>query len=259
LDTIETHTIHLVCSQDRSFQDTQLAASSKQNDNEAKVIDKKLLSSQMSSDDLKKKYNEYYNYVYQTYYNHMVSQSRNVFHEQHSLPAFGNQDIPQLQPANLQPPIAINNQERQGFVQMAAAGGGAGDEFEEGFNRDWIYYIFKFVMFSIIVYYSSAVNAIMLLGIFGIIYVLQEGWLRFDRNRRDTPVLENPAPVAATTDGSLSEAINPENLVGINLEANIQQPSIFRRFILILKLIGTFIITFFMSLIPEQPAPLNLN
>lgn len=175
-------------------------------------------------------------------------------------------------------------------IRMNAQGGAVLDEDEEDAeNRDWLdwFYIVcrAIVLFSVVYFYSSLSRFMVVFGLTILVYMYQGGWFgnrpvgngqpNADANRpaapnpneaaqpqENEPVRENEEPVSSPTvqpNGENEEQVNEElremqRLMDGEIEPRHTrpEPSYFH-------LIKSFCTTFFTSMIPEQPAPLNIN
>eukprot|EP00058_Branchiostoma_floridae_P008597 XP_002594085.1 hypothetical protein BRAFLDRAFT_68474 [Branchiostoma floridae] len=137
------------------------------------------------------------------------------------------------------------------------------DDDEEG-NRDWLDWLYTLsraaVLLSIVYFYSTTSRFVLLLVGLTVIYLFQAGWFRVRRRQPPAPrepVVENPPRNEAENQDQAEE----ENGEGSGTEDErdnpaepppIQQPGM-------LLTAWTFLSTFFTSLIPQQPPPVNLN
>ncbi|XP_019640366.1 PREDICTED: homocysteine-responsive endoplasmic reticulum-resident ubiquitin-like domain member 2 protein [Branchiostoma belcheri] len=176
--------------------------------------------------------------------------------------------------AQVQQPVAVANQnivpnqpanQRPENVRMNAQGGMVmdDDDDEEG-NRDWLDWLYTLsraaVLLSIVYFYSTTSRFVLLLVGLTLVYLFQAGWFRVRRRQPPRePVVEAPARNEARAENQ--DQAEDENGEGSGTEDEtdtpaepppIQQPGM-------LLTAWTFLSTFFTSLIPQQPPPVNLN
>ncbi|CAH1270353.1 HERPUD2 [Branchiostoma lanceolatum] len=171
-------------------------------------------------------------------------------------PVVANQNIAPNQAANQRPEN----------VRMNAQGGMVmdDDDDEEG-NRDWLDWLYTLsraaVLLSIVYFYSTTSRFVLLLVGLTLIYLFQAGWFRVRRRQppREPVVVEPPPRNDARVENQ--DQVEEENGEGSGTEDEtdnpaepppIQQPGM-------LLTAWTFLSTFFTSLIPQQPPPVNLN
>ncbi|XP_046843522.1 homocysteine-responsive endoplasmic reticulum-resident ubiquitin-like domain member 2 protein isoform X2 [Xenia sp. Carnegie-2017] len=178
--------------------------------------------------------------------------------------------VPPVQPAQeRQQNAPAENQNR---VMDANPGGGMaqGDDDEENAQRDWLDVVYMIVrvgmLMSIFWFYSSFERIVALGLVFFLIWLIQSGLLnlnRAPRNRQEIPVNadeqdevdgERPGDEAGTEEGEVVEGDSEsesetggQDLTNTNNDNN--GPGFF-------VVVFNFVVTFFTSLVPQQPRPI---
>lgn len=153
-------------------------------------------------------------------------------------------------------------------VRMNAQGGPVMDDDEDVANNDWLDWVYTFcrfsVLLSIIYFYSTLGRFVMVFSFFVLMYLFQAGWFRLRRrdvNRpRQQQQQEQPQPGPGNP--QQAEPDRPERDAAPVEEAGTpatqnetnepQTPGV-------LRVIVSFFMTFFTSLIPQQPPAVNAN
>lgn len=178
------------------------------------------------------------------------------------------------QPANQNQP----NAPRDGAAAnenmvMNAQGGMVEDDDDEFGHRDWLDYLYTFSRFMILVtivyFYSNFTRFLMVFAFFVVVYLYQTGWFVFRRREHTEPQQQQQQEEQQTEEHQVqqepqnnTENVQDDNNSEESVESSQQptqqqaeeppKPSA----------IGTlwcFVSTFFTSLIPQQPEPVNLN
>ncbi|RWS01892.1 homocysteine-responsive endoplasmic reticulum-resident ubiquitin-like domain member 2 protein isoform X2 [Dinothrombium tinctorium] len=161
-------------------------------------------------------------------------------------------------------------QQQQVQRMDAAPAGVAVDDDEDARNRDWLDWFYWFsrsiVFISILYFYSSFSRFVLVIGFGLLMYLYQNGFFNFNNNnnnqneRRQTN--NNAANdnrdaqrVQEIMDGNINDHRRPSSAA--NVPANAERPTEER--FTGLRLIWVIVSSLFSSLIPEQPAPVNLN
>jgi len=134
------------------------------------------------------------------------------------------------------------------------------DEDEEGRVRerdwlDWVYMLMRATMLMAIVYFYSTTSRFLLVSLLGfIIYLYQAGWLTPRRRVvPPEPVAEGQVENEAGADQNAGEANNSEvPEASEQSEAVVARPSFVR-------VLCTFVVSFFTSLVPQGPPPVQPN
>lgn len=165
--------------------------------------------------------------------------------------------------------------------RMNAQGGPLLDEEEEeAAQRDWLDWVYTVsratVLLGIVYFYSSFGRFLVVTGIALLMYLYQGGWLLgprrqqqqergHDRNRaREANNEQQPqaAPVAGPREGPQQEGAGAAQLDGAgdqDGDAAVAPPPPPEPRVSPVAMVWTFVATFFTSLIPEQPPPVNAN
>lgn len=182
-------------------------------------------------------------------------------------------------PANLNRVQAVANQN----VRMNAQGGPLLDDEEDDVeNRDWLdwFYIFSraLVLFSILFFYSSLGRFMVVTGVAILIYMYQGGW--FGGRVPQLPQRENAAQPQVEQNANPEGEAPPVNQEAVS-SADVQRepetddPAEIQNIMDIMdgdreaihqesepnriQALWLFLTSFFTSLIPEQPPPVNIN
>ncbi|XP_074644423.1 homocysteine-responsive endoplasmic reticulum-resident ubiquitin-like domain member 1 protein [Tubulanus polymorphus] len=163
--------------------------------------------------------------------------------------------------------LPANNQQQaanQNMVMNAQGGMVAMDDDDgpQGDWLDWFYMICQIaVLFSMCYFYSTLSRALLAFGFFMAMYLYQVGWFQLRRRQnQQQQQQENNVQQAENADQEPPQTEENENdesaeEVTPNVEAVIVEPPPPNPF----RIAFTFFFTFFTSLIPQPPAPLNLN
>lgn len=160
------------------------------------------------------------------------------------------------------------------------AGALCSQEEEEAAQRDWLDWVYTVsratVLLGIVYFYSSFGRFLVVTGIALLMYLYQGGWLLgprrqqqqergHDRNRaREANNEQQPqaAPVAGPREGPQPEGAGAAQLDGAgdqDGDAAVAPPPPPEPRVSPVAMVWTFVATFFTSLIPEQPPPVNAN
>lgn len=154
----------------------------------------------------------------------------------------------------------------QAAMRMNAQGGRDVDDDEGGErgNRDWLDNTYVFVRFlmlmSILYFYSTPQRFLAMLTLALIAYIGRAGWLRRGRRenrnvvepREAAPQPPQPTPQPQDVRQETQPSEDPEQETNmVDLQAT-HRPSTF-------EVIWSVITSFFTSLIPENPPPININ
>ncbi|CAH1780331.1 unnamed protein product [Owenia fusiformis] len=221
-------------------------------------------------------YSNYYNSMYQhsytpeqwMYMQHMYAQQMQQYMHYYQqmgqqMPAGFTPDTPIVeQPANqeAEQPNQAANQDQN--IRMNAQGGQDFDDEDER-NRDWLDWSYTFIRFgvllSILYFYSTLHRFMIVFTVIFLLYIYNTGFFRL--NRRE------PAPQRNNNNGQQQQqqndnnAGNDENNDNENdITENVEpaepplpaQPGV-------IKVAFNFFVTFFSSLIPQQPGAVNAN
>lgn len=165
-------------------------------------------------------------------------------------------------------------------IRLNAQGGMALDDEdgEDGRRRDWLDWLYTFsrfsVLLSIVYFYSTPSRFILVITFFLFFYLFQGGWFNLNRNaadRRQQPVQqpqeqepqqqqENPEPAVdqSLDEGSGEEAESSEDETPLGgapepvVPPTPSPPSG-------VEVAWNFFTSFFSSLVPQQPPPVNAN
>jgi hypothetical protein len=167
--------------------------------------------------------------------------------------------------------VPVARQAGPEIVRMNAQGGPVvNDDDDDVQNRDWLDWIYVFLRFMILLFilyfYSSfgRIIATMVLVVF--IYLYQVGWFQLNRrnvNRPRQPTVEPPveqqrpqqapdADVGSDNENAAESADNSSEDTTSSQRLSPQPPSG-------LAVVWTFVVSFFSSLAPQQPPPVNAN
>ncbi|CAK6965861.1 homocysteine-responsive endoplasmic reticulum-resident ubiquitin-like domain member 2 protein [Scomber scombrus] len=172
-------------------------------------------------------------------------------------------DQPLMQPDQPDPLSQRPQADRRGNpeVQMNAQGGEIMNE--EELNRDWLDWVYTFsraaILLSIVYFYSSFSRFVMVMMAMLVLYLHQAGWFPFnlenelqlpgDRGNQDDMEGELQNPDLQEMDGGMDDGSDDEGESG---EEGAEDPNSVPN-TGFLSSTWSFIITFFMSLIPEGP------
>ncbi|XP_062291684.1 homocysteine-responsive endoplasmic reticulum-resident ubiquitin-like domain member 2 protein [Scomber scombrus] len=172
-------------------------------------------------------------------------------------------DQPLMQPDQPDPLSQRPQADRRGNpeVQMNAQGGEIMNE--EELNRDWLDWVYTFsraaILLSIVYFYSSFSRFVMVMMAMLVLYLHQAGWFPFnlenelqlpgDRGNQDDMEGELQNPDLQEMDGVMDDGSDDEGESG---EEGAEDPNSVPN-TGFLSSTWSFIITFFMSLIPEGP------
>ncbi|XP_061615235.1 homocysteine-responsive endoplasmic reticulum-resident ubiquitin-like domain member 2 protein isoform X2 [Phyllopteryx taeniolatus] len=190
---------------------------------------------------------------YYMHYNLLAASSQNLRHE---LPR--THPLPQADPLSQRPRV-----DRRGNpeVEMNAQGGEILNE--EELNRDWLDWVYTFsraaVLLSIVYFYSSFSRFLMVMTAMLVLYLHQAGWFPFN--------LENELQLPGENQEEIEAELQNNDLHGMEHvaedssdddegetgEEGAEDPNRVIPQTGILSSMWSFIITFFMSLIPEGP------
>lgn len=153
-------------------------------------------------------------------------------------------------------------------VRMNAQGGPVMDDDEDAANNDWLDWVYTFcrfsVLLSVIYFYSTIGRFIMVFGFFVLMYLFQAGWFRLRRREVNRPgqqqQQEQPQPAAGNAEQAAphaqeGEAIPGEEAGAATTENQANEPPTPG----VLRVVASFFMTFFTSLIPQQPPAVNAN
>nr|XP_022342959.1 homocysteine-responsive endoplasmic reticulum-resident ubiquitin-like domain member 2 protein isoform X1 [Crassostrea virginica] len=178
---------------------------------------------------------------------------------ENEVPQDNNQEPPAARPENANP-------------VMNAQGGVDEDEDDEFGQRDWLDYVYTFsrflVLISIVYFYSNFTRFLAVAAFFFFVYLYQTGWFTVRRRnpeaenelneRQEQPQQTEAIPRDPGTEGNTEQAEGSQESETPQPEAVPQEPEeppAPRGLALALS----FFTTFFTSLIPEPPAPVNVN
>ncbi|KAL3858899.1 hypothetical protein ACJMK2_009148 [Sinanodonta woodiana] len=210
---------------------------------------------------------EQYLYMQQVYAQYMAQ-----YMQQYYQAGWQQQQTPPITPATPGQPVNLNQDERVAAnenVRMdAGAGAAVADDDDEFGQRDWLDYIYTFsrllVLIGIVYFYSTPSRFLMVIVCFFVVYLYQAGWFQLRRENNnnqqqqqqqlqnqqqqaqqgsDQPVENRENPGENEENDSLAQPNSPPVPAG---------PSI-------LSIMWTFISTFFLSLVPQQPPAVNAN
>lgn len=147
-------------------------------------------------------------------------------------------------------------------MRLNAQGGRDVDDDEAGErgNRDWLDKTYVFVRFlmllSILYFYSTPQRFLAMLTLAMIAYIGRAGWLRRGRRENRNPVEQRETPPQPTPQQDARQNTQPsedpeQETNMVDLQAT-HRPSTF-------EVIWSVITSFFTSLIPENPPPININ
>jgi hypothetical protein len=214
---------------------------------------------------------------YMTQYMSQYSQQQGIYQPQPGQPEVAAATPPQ-NPARMEPeqavPAAAARPARQQpeVVRMNAQGGPVVDDDDDDMpNRDWLDWVYTFIRFGILLcilyFYSTIGRFVATMGLVFILYMYQVGWFRVHRrNQRQPhvvvqPVQQNEPQPPVDDDHNVAQQANdaqnePNAATGANdnniVRAEPAAPGA-------LSLAWTFFVTFFSSLAPQQPPPVNVN
>lgn len=189
---------------------------------------------------------------YFMHYHMLASSSQPVPPEPMSAPPQSNQQ----EPLDQQPQ---RNHHGNPEVQMNAQGGEILNE--EELNRDWLDWVYTFsraaILLSVVYFYSSFSRFLMVMMAMLVLYLHQAGWFPFnlenelfpDRANQDENEAELHNLDAQDMDGQMDDGTDDDGESG---EEGAEEPNSGPH-TSFLSSTWSFIITFFMSLIPEGP------
>ncbi|XP_077599722.1 homocysteine-responsive endoplasmic reticulum-resident ubiquitin-like domain member 2 protein [Stigmatopora nigra] len=191
---------------------------------------------------------------YYMQYNILAASSQNLTH-----------NLPRTHPLSQRDPLSPHPRvDRRGNpeVEMNAQGGEILNE--DDLNRDWLDWVYTFsraaVLLSIVYFYSSFSRFLMVMTAMLVLYLHQAGWFPFNlENELQLPV-ENPEEVEAELQNNdlhgmeqVAEDSSDDDEEGESGEEGSEDTNHIIPQTGMLSSMWSFIITFFMSLIPEGP------
>ncbi|KAM3595804.1 uncharacterized protein V6R79_003086 [Siganus canaliculatus] len=181
---------------------------------------------------------------------------------QHLRPGQPSPQSNQPDPLSQRPQVGRGNHQE---VQMNAQGGEILNE--EELNRDWLDWVYTFsraaILLSIVYFYSSFSRFVMVMMAMLVLYLHQAGWFPFnlenelqlpgDRVNQDDVEAEPQNNNIQETEGVVDDASDDDGESGEEGAEGAEDPNSVPH-AGFLSSTWSFIITFFMSLIPEGPA-----
>lgn len=202
----------------------------------------------------------------QQYYAQYMAQYIQQYQQGFYGPQVGQPDTPTNQnavdPPRGPPAAAANARVRQPeVVRMNAQGGPVIDDDDDDMpNRDWLDWIYMMIRFGILLcilyFYSTVGRFVATMGLVVLLYLYQVGWFRVHRrHQHQRQQQQQPNAPAAQQQQQPDNNVEQDTTPAGNAEDAVPEPPAPNA----LSVAWTFVITFFSSLAPQQPPPVNVN